>query len=354
MKLTRLVPSLICKKMPIYLIFEVTSRCNSRCNTCFNWKTLNKKNSRKELGLSEIEKMSMGLGCMSWLVIGGGEPYLRPELPEICGLFVRNNCVDNITIPTNGLLPDKIETMTDAILDTTKGHANVSVFVSMDGVGKLNDKIRGVRGGFKLAEESVRRLIGLKARHKKLRVGIGTTISNKNIDGVEELFRYAKDDLKVDFHNYDLLRGTPRTGSYTAPNLEKFKAFWTKIKPILIGYRGYGGAIRSKLVNVTKAAYGDYLIEMLETDRELVPCMAGALAGVVDPFGNVGFCELLPKIGNIRDFGYDFEKLWHSETAGALRKELKEKKCHCTHGCFQQFSMVCSPKSAPFLLRAIF
>ena len=38
----------------------------------------------------------------------GGEPTLRRELPEIIDLFVRNNGVRYINLPTNGLKPQRI------------------------------------------------------------------------------------------------------------------------------------------------------------------------------------------------------------------------------------------------------
>src|SRR3990170_2938239 len=57
--------------MPSYVIFHVTSLCNSRCITCFNWKNLNKKD---ELKLDEIGKVSEKMEHIGYLTLGGGEP----------------------------------------------------------------------------------------------------------------------------------------------------------------------------------------------------------------------------------------------------------------------------------------
>ena len=97
------------KGMPNYVIFHVTSLCNSKCITCFNWKNLNKKD---ELTLSEIEKVSGHMQHIEYLTLGGGEPFLRKDLPDICRIFYTNNGVGAFSIPTNALSPDVIRKTT--------------------------------------------------------------------------------------------------------------------------------------------------------------------------------------------------------------------------------------------------
>jgi MoaA/NifB/PqqE/SkfB family radical SAM enzyme len=64
-------------------------------------------------------------------------------------------------------------------------------------------------------------------------------------------------------------------------------------------------------------------------------CYAGDIDAVLYANGEVFPCEILPdRIGNIRDFSYDFEKLWSSKKAKIIRKKIKGTCCFCTHECF--------------------
>ena len=83
-----------------FLIFFVTSKCNSNCKFCF-YKS--KLNSGDDLSLGEIRKISLGIGNFTNLLFSGGEPFLREDLPEIVDIFISQNQVKNISIPTNGI-----------------------------------------------------------------------------------------------------------------------------------------------------------------------------------------------------------------------------------------------------------
>ena len=62
-------------------------------------------------------------------------------------------------------------------------------------------------------------------------------------------------------------------------------------------------------------------------------CYAGLHGGFIDYNGNVGACEILNSIGNLRDWGYDFLKIWNSDAAeNVFAKVGKCETCnYCTH-----------------------
>ncbi len=72
---------LLKRGLPVNLIFFVTSRCNLLCTHCFYWEELNKR--KNELELDEIERVSRSLPNLLSVSLTGGEPYLRPDLPDI-------------------------------------------------------------------------------------------------------------------------------------------------------------------------------------------------------------------------------------------------------------------------------
>ena len=92
---------------PVYLILGLTYDCNSFCRTCFNWEQL-RKNKEHELSLEEIRKTLSSMGDLLFIVMSGGEPFLRRDLPEICEFLSTNNHVKQITIPTGAITSDLI------------------------------------------------------------------------------------------------------------------------------------------------------------------------------------------------------------------------------------------------------
>jgi molybdenum cofactor biosynthesis enzyme MoaA len=56
----------------------------------------------------------------------GGEPTLRHDASEIIDLFVQNNGVRRLIIPTNGLVKERVYAIVDAALGSHSIFATVS------------------------------------------------------------------------------------------------------------------------------------------------------------------------------------------------------------------------------------
>lgn len=67
-----------------------------------------------------------------------------------------------------------------------KAGATFHFRVSMDGVGERHDEIRGVKGSFERAQQTLEELIRLR-KGKGLCVGVNLTITRRNIDQIEPL-----------------------------------------------------------------------------------------------------------------------------------------------------------------------
>ena len=89
---------------PPFLILFINSICNQKCEHCFYWRNLNR---RDDLTKDEIFALSRSLGRIENLNLSGGEPFLRPEFGEICRQFIRHNGARQIYVPTNGSFTDK-------------------------------------------------------------------------------------------------------------------------------------------------------------------------------------------------------------------------------------------------------
>ena len=101
----------------------------------------------------------------------------------------------SIIITSNGLLPEKIitnyRTILEGIRDT--GIDLVSV-ASFDGIGEVHDKVRGTKGAFKLAMQTLRGLSELKKEFPAYYVGVKTTVLPRNIDSLDAILEYARQE----------------------------------------------------------------------------------------------------------------------------------------------------------------
>ena len=81
-----------------------------------------------------------------------------------------------------------------------------------------------------------------------------------------------------------------------------------------------------------------------------LPCTAGALSAVIFEDGSVHPCEILGKsMGNLNDVEWDLAKIWASETADGLRREIVDTRCRCTWECAQADNVLFNAKSWPKL-----
>ena len=76
-------------------------------------------------------------------------------------------------------------------------------------------------------------------------------------------------------------------------------------------------------------------------------CVAGSIFGVLKSDGTVYPCEILDKpLGNLKDYNFDFLKLWYDKKANDTRKWIKDTKCNCHWECIYTYNLISSPKYA--------
>src|ERR1700688_5159895 len=103
---------------PAVLNILVTSVCDMRCTHCFFTDELDDAPRKKlQMKTHEIEKISATLGGnLGVLILAGGAPFTRKDLPEIVRAFYSNNRLESVYITPNGqiqkhILPDVSEMM---------------------------------------------------------------------------------------------------------------------------------------------------------------------------------------------------------------------------------------------------
>jgi MoaA/NifB/PqqE/SkfB family radical SAM enzyme len=108
----------------------------------------------------------------------GGEPLLRKDLVEI--LAFSRSLPLHTSLVTNG-------TLLESRINEIARYINGTLFVSLDGMEKTHDAIRGVSGCFRKAVR------GITASTAKVHVTINTTMMAENIHEIEDMVKLAKE-----------------------------------------------------------------------------------------------------------------------------------------------------------------
>lgn len=333
---------------PVSLILLVTSRCNARCVHCFFADELNQEPDL--LTVEDYDRLSHELADLCQLYLGGGEPFLRKDLIDICRVFDRRNRVANVTIPTNGYLVDRTVRTVEEILRTYSFDLMVSL--SIDGTRELHDTIRRVPGGFAKLCKTYEGLHRLRSRYPAFRIQVTTTIMRDNLHDLPLLVDWVRENMPgLSAHNFELVRGRPNEYCEQLPAMEDLRAFEHTHRRMLAEENGYipGSRVKSWLARRMKANLFAECLQVLEERRQVFDCVGGTGMGVVDYKGDVLLCELLPPVGNI--LGGGFRAAWNSPKAESLRRAIRAKECYCTHSCFQVNSNLMNPGSYWKMLR---
>jgi rhamnosyltransferase len=315
-----------------FLIFFVTSHCNCRCSTCFYWQSLNES---KDLSVEEIRKISGSIGVFRTLLLSGGEPFLRDDLFEVCRIFIEENKISVLSVPTNGILNEKILQFSERILKAYPALV-LSISVSIDGFRELHDSIRGADGVFDKVIKTLNELLSLKNRYKNLEIIVNTVITNRNISRLEDFMDFIFANFDVEQHEFELLRGDYKDKNLSVPLLKEIRRIH---RLIIKNQRRY---LKRRKANPLEYLAVISLLKLsqelkersLAEKRPLFVCSAGKNIAVLDANGDLRLCELLPAVGNIRDTHYDFSAALNSKQAQELKRSIKETHCNCTHVCF--------------------
>ncbi len=335
------------KTRPISLTVSVTQRCNSRCRTCNIWKH---RAAGQELSVGEYETIFRTLGSkVLWYTLSGGEPFLRDDLVDIVKVVKRYTEPAVINIPTNGLLPQKTLNSVRDILRITAPDTTLIVNVSLDGIGKDHDDIRGVPGNFNKFEETYSGLKELKQQYPaSFEIGVHSVISKFNVANLLTLFNFVKDNLRPDSYISEIAENreellnvdddiSPPVDSYK----EIIRQLQQEIRGTLLHNKGLTGVIQA-----FRLSYYDYVIKELQEKRRIIPCYAGQVSAQISPWGDIWPCCILAykaDMGNVRDFGLDFSRLWYSDKAKQVRKQVAEGDCYCPMANVHYTNMALTP-----------
>lgn len=169
---------------PLGAELEITTDCNLRCSHC-----LQQKYEKSYISFDdacEIINILCENNVMEISLIGG-EPFKHDRLIDILDYCNNKNMASSVV--TNGTL------ISEKITDRLAIISNCVVMVSLDGIGAVNDLIRG-KGVFKKIDKSIRELV-----KKDVSTEILYTLNAINSDNYREVLEYAASlDIPCNFN----------------------------------------------------------------------------------------------------------------------------------------------------------
>ena len=266
-------------------VLMVTSRCNSRCTMCDAWKD----KTGVELPAENYWKLPKTLKSIN---IVGGEAFLREDLPEVLRI-ISDRCKNpRLVISTNGILVECIKRQLPLIMNNV---SRLAIRVSLDGIGEIHDRIRGIPGNFDRCMEVIKYCKQIGVRD----LGVGTTVSKLNESNFLQVKTLA-DSLGVQF-TCTVAHSSPIYFGATEAIVPNAEAVVPQLRSIQNSYFK-----SSKPKNWFRAYFTEGVIKYVEGTPKHIQCKAGQVFVFVKANGDIFPCNLLDKkMGNFLDNDID-------------------------------------------------
>lgn len=290
--------------MPKEICIILTYRCNAKCNMCEVWHHPTKASD--EITVKDIERLPSGLRFIN---ITGGEPFIRQDIGEIIEAIRKKT--RRIVISTNGYF-------TERIIELCRKYPDLGVRISIEGLQKNNDTIRGIPDGF---DRGLRTLLTLRKMGIK-DIGFGMTVQDMNCKDLIPLYELSN------ALGYEFATATLHNSHYfhkldnQIQNRDMVNKEFSRLVVELL---------KSKSVKKWFRAYFNYgLMNYINGGERPLKCEMGSEACFIDPSGDVlpcnGMNSKMP-MGNIRERSFD--DIWNSKEADDVRKTVEtcDKQC---------------------------
>ena len=251
--------------------------------------------------------------------ISGGEPFLRKDLSEVVRIAHERLPRARVIVSTNGLLGARL---VPRALELVQIDPGIGFGISVDGIGEMQDYIRGVKGAYENVLETVKGLLAEGVTNIRL----AYTLTRENSEHMLKVYGLSL-ELGVQFtmslaHDSDFFFGSNDssvvgTDEPVATSMELRHDFETIIRSELSRYN---------LKSWGKAFIYQGMYEVLSEGRRPFPNRPGVDFFYLDPRG-----DIYPSVvhnfimGNLE--GQDFDTVWSSKRSDEIRAEcLRDPK----------------------------
>ena len=301
----------------------ITSRCNSRCVTCNVWKHHERididdtalKECLKDPFFSEVK--SVGLN--------GGEFSLVPRFKEILDALDSLPKLKYVYLISNGLAGQRIKEYTEYAKHylSAKG-IRVSLCISIDGIGEVHDKIRGIEGNFTRSKHLIEDILKDSDKYCD-QLTIGHTLSRFNIarvyelDAIESLF-----NIPIDIH---LAVPNKRIGTFT--DADRYDVLADEETRQLAAEFFFSRFLKAESYHLKARYYANYYYLSHNGKGRLSNCFYRFRDITIDENLNMSLCATASEsLGNLK--GESASILAKSKRA---KKEVRRLKKECCNRC---------------------
>ena len=325
---------------PTVLHVNVNLRCNTKCAMCNIWEL----KSPHALSLEQFEKVFSDpvYARVEYVILAGGEPTLRNDLPEIVELMHKHMPrIKKLMIPSNVISRASIQSQYPRIARYCAEHRiRLTLGVSLDGVGETHDKIRGVKGGFQKVMENIQFMKQLQ-KDVPFNMSIDPTIFSMNVHEMQKLKDLAErlgmpitfqvsavaDDY---YHNADIEQVLKVNG-------EGRKTLVDFLKRLVA---------ESSLFDALAYYYAEVAEHHEGAPLRGLPCPFANQGLLLNPDGSLQYCHNSRPIGNALEKGSG--ELYYGKENQAYRETVQKETCPtCRMSCL--FFVSLRKEAFPFL-----
>lgn len=316
---------------PFTMMLVVTRRCNSRCKMCNIWQ---EKNSPM-LSLDQYRQIFREpMPSVRALVLTGGEPTLRRDLPDIWK--IARPALPQLEyglIATSGLNPERTLEHVEAIMEEIAANPgrikSFEVQISLDGIDAMHDQVRGIEGFFGRVKRTLAGLAELQKRYPFLVKKLSSVVMPENVEHMELVEAFAQEQNMPVHFSPVVLSGTYYRNLADTEMLG-FVAGSEKSQQAQVAFRRLSVEDKSSL-----RFYYDDAAQMLGGAARSRTCLMGFFGCVVEHTGEVYSCINWEEesFGNLLEKSFD--EIWFGEQARAARHNLRKEGCPtCPSMCY--------------------
>ena len=293
------------KIMPLFSGCAVitTYRCNARCKMCHRWQHQSKIDEEFE------PELILKLPHLHFINITGGEPFLRDDIMQIVEYACQR--ANRVVISTNGI-------MSERILSVMSAFPNVGIRISIEGLSKNNDEIRGIQSGYEHVMKTLEELSRMGCKD----IGVSMTVSDSNYQDVIPLYHICKEQ------GYQFATGTTHNSFFFEADSNEIK----QKKEVCASLQALANEMHKSLnlKDRYRAIFNEQLIKRVQDIPIDFPCKCGEHFFAISPYGDMMAClgsEQPNVMGNLKE--KEFWAIYASKQAQIARRQVK----NCTRNC---------------------
>ena len=277
---------------PTVLHVNVNLRCNTQCAMCNIWEI----KSPHSLTLEQFETIFSDpvYARIEYIILAGGEPTLRDDLPEIVELMHGHMPrLKKLMIPSNVINAQSVKRQYPRIAHYCAAHKiRLTLAVSLDGIGDTHDKIRGVKKAYEKVMQSISFMKQLQ-KQVPFNLSLDPTIFSMNVHEMQSLKELAERlDLPITFQI-----AATADEYYHNTNINEVLTLDKESHSTLVNFLKRQVA-QSSLLDALAYYYAEVVENLQGAPARGLPCPFADQGLLLNPDASLQYCHNSRPIGN--------------------------------------------------------